>query len=190
MKSIKNTRTLVLSALLAALTYIATSVIKIPTPTMGYVHIGDSFVLLSGFLLGPVAGGLSAGIGSMLSDLLGGYATWAPGTFTIKLATAMTAALVFRALSRSSDNKNRLHLFPKTILAGIAGEAVMIFGYFLYNILMLTIVNAGSESITLSAAIAESLAEIPFNVAQAVVGIGLSTVLLPVTIGLPKKQLS
>jgi len=190
MKSIKNTRTLVLAALLAALTYIATTVIKIPTPTMGYVHIGDSFVLLSGYLLGPIVGGLSAGIGSMLSDLLGGYATWAPGTFTIKLATAMTAAAVFKVLGRNAGNKNRLHLFPKAILAGVAGEAVMIFGYFLYNILMLTVVNVGSESITLSAAIAESLAEIPFNVAQGIVGTGLSALLLPVTIGLPARQLS
>ncbi|MCR5746657.1 MAG: ECF transporter S component [Lachnospiraceae bacterium] len=186
----KNTQTLVLAALLAALTYIATTVIKIPTPTFGYVHIGDTFVLLSGFLLGPVIGGLSAGVGSMLADLLGGYAIWAPGTFTIKLATAMAAAAVFRALNKPSGNNKRLHLLPRAIVAGIAGEAVMIFGYFLYNILVLTLVNTGAESITLSAAVAESLAEIPFNAVQAVVGIGLSNVLLPVTTKLPARQVN
>ena len=46
-------RKLVMAALLAALTYVATTVIKIPTPTGGYVHPGDGMVLLSGWLLGP-----------------------------------------------------------------------------------------------------------------------------------------
>lgn len=45
-------RKLVMAALLAALTYVATTVIKIPTPTGGYVHPGDGMVLLSGWLLG------------------------------------------------------------------------------------------------------------------------------------------
>ncbi len=177
----KNTRILVIAALLAALTYIATTVIKIPTPTLGYVHIGDGLVLLSGLMLGPVTGGLAAGIGSMLADLLGGYAVWAPGTFLIKAATAMTAALVFKALYKPSENKTRPYLLPKAVAAGIAGEAVMILGYFIYNIFIITVVNAGSESITLSAAIAESLAEIPFNVMQAVTGITLMAILLPLS---------
>ena len=170
-----KTRTLVLAALMAALTYITTTVVKIPTPTMGYVHIGDSFVLLSGIILGPVTGGLSAGIGSMLSDLLGGYPLWAPGTFTVKLLTAMVAGQVYK----------RLHLSAKALISGIAGEVVMIIGYFLYNIVMLTIFNVGSEAVTLYAAAFQSLTEIPFNVAQAVVGIAIASVLLPVLKRLP-----
>ena len=71
-------RKLVMAALLAALTYVATTVIKIPTPTGGYVHPGDGMVLLSGWLLGPWWGGAAAGIGSMLVDLLGGYPSFAP----------------------------------------------------------------------------------------------------------------
>ena len=72
-------RKLVMAALLAALTYVATTVIKIPTPTGGYVHPGDGMVLLSGWLLGPWWGGAAAGIGSMLVDLLGGYASFVGG---------------------------------------------------------------------------------------------------------------
>ena len=53
----KKVRKLVVSALMAALTYVATMVIRIPSPMDGYVNLGDCFVLLSGWLLGPWYGG-------------------------------------------------------------------------------------------------------------------------------------
>ncbi len=182
MKNLKNTQLLVSAALLAALTYVATTVFRFPTPTFGYVHIGDGFVLLTGFLLGPVTGGLSAGIGSALSDLLGGYAVWAPGTFVIKFLTALTAALVLRGFT----GKDKRHPNPlQTALSGLMGEAVMILGYFLYNIFMLTVINAGVSEVTLYAAAAESLAEIPFNAVQGAFGVVISAILLPALSRIP-----
>ncbi len=175
MSDLKNIKVIVTGAMLAALTCVATMVIKIPTPTTGYVHPGDCFVLLAGYLLGPAAGGLSAGIGSMLSDLLGGYAVWAPGTFVIKLATAAAAAG-----SYSWFSKRNFKTAAKIITSGVIGELVMITGYFLYNIMILTVVNTGAEAVALGTAITQSAAEIPFNVAQGVTGIVLSTILLPV----------
>ena len=79
----KNIRKLVLAALLAALTAVATMIIRIPTPTQGYIHLGDGMVLICGILLGPGLGALAAGIGSMMADLIGGYMAWVPGTFAI-----------------------------------------------------------------------------------------------------------
>ena len=70
----KNIRKLVLAALLAALTAVATMIIRIPTPTQGYIHLGDGMVLICGILLGPGLGALAAGIGSMMADL--SAATW------------------------------------------------------------------------------------------------------------------
>ena len=52
----KNIRKLVLAALLAALTAVATMIIRIPTPTQGYIHLGDGMVLICGILLGPGLG--------------------------------------------------------------------------------------------------------------------------------------
>ena len=49
----KKIRKLVLAALLAALVCVATMVVQIPSPMQGYVNLGDCFVLLSGWLLGP-----------------------------------------------------------------------------------------------------------------------------------------
>ena len=79
----KKVQKLVVSALMAALTYVATMVVRIPSPMNGYVNLGDCFVLLSGWLLGPWYGGAAAGIGSMLTDLLSGYGYYATGTFVI-----------------------------------------------------------------------------------------------------------
>lgn len=59
---------LVLAAMFASMVCVATMVIKIPTPTNGYVNLGDCIVLLSGWLLGPVYGVAAASVGSMLAD--------------------------------------------------------------------------------------------------------------------------
>ena len=71
------------AGLMAALTCFATYIIKVPSPT-GYIHPGDSFVILTGIILGPVYGPLSAGIGSMVADLLAGYPQFAIATLIIK----------------------------------------------------------------------------------------------------------
>ena len=69
-----NLKKIVMTALFAALACVATMSIRIPTPgTGGYIHPGDAIVILSGVVLGPSYGLLAAGIGSAISDLLGGY---------------------------------------------------------------------------------------------------------------------
>ena len=76
---------IVLTALFAALSCVATMSIKLPTPgTGGYIHPGDAMVILSGVVLGPWWGLLAGGIGSAMADLLGGYFVYVPITFAIK----------------------------------------------------------------------------------------------------------
>ena len=58
----KKIRFMVTAAVMAALTYVATTVVRIPAPTGGYVHMGDGLVLLCGWILGPWWGGAAAGI--------------------------------------------------------------------------------------------------------------------------------
>ena len=88
---------LVRAALLAALCFVLTKVVTVPAPT-GYVNLGDCAVLLSAWMLDPLYGGLAAGVGVMLADVLSPYAFYAPGTFVVKFAMAASAALIFRAL--------------------------------------------------------------------------------------------
>ena len=69
-----NLKKIVMTALFAALSCVATMSIHIPTPgTGGYIHPGDAVVILSGVILGPVYGLLAGGIGSAMADLIGGY---------------------------------------------------------------------------------------------------------------------
>ena len=80
------TKRIVMAAMLAALTCVATMVIKIPSPLKGYLNLGDCVVLLAGWMLSPVYGFLAAGIGSALADVFSGYVLYAPATFVIKAA--------------------------------------------------------------------------------------------------------
>ena len=167
-----DTRKTIIAALMAALTCVGTMIIKIPTPTMGYIHPGDGFVLLSGLLLGPLWGGLAAGVGSALSDLIGGYFVYVPATFVIKALTAITGYIVFKVFSKVLKSKTEL---PTLIISGIAGEAVMVLGYFLFEIFMLSVVN----KTTLSAGVIASLAGIIPNIIQGVFGVIISSILYP-----------
>ena len=72
----KKVQKLVVSALMAALTYVATMVVQIPSPMNGYVNLGDCFVLLSGWLLGPWWGVGVAFVASLRRNLPAGR--WAP----------------------------------------------------------------------------------------------------------------
>ena len=142
-------RKLVYSALMAALTYVATMVIQIPSPMQGYVNLGDCCVLLSGWLLGPWWGGAAAGIGSMLTDLLNGYAHYAPGTFVIKGCMAIAAALLAKAMGRKAGGY---------VVSGVVAEIIMVAGYFGYAALLL---GKGIGA----------AASIPGNLVQAVMGL-------------------
>lgn len=162
-----KTRQLVLAALMAALTCVGTMVIRIPTPTNGYIHPGDGFVLLSSLLLGPLWGPLAAGFGSALTDLIGGYFVYVPATFVIKAMTSLTGYAIFRFLSAKVTKD-----LPKLIISGIIGELVMVFGYFAFEIFLL---SEGS----LKAGILASAAGIPANMIQATFGVIICAVLYP-----------
>ncbi len=166
-----NTRTVILAALLAALTTVATMIIRIPTPNFGYIHLGDGLVLVCGILLGPWVGAAAAGTGSMLADLFGGYLVWVPGTFAIKALTAMAGGLLYHYMACHTKFASPV----RTLLCGIPAEAIMVIGYFLYDTAMKTI--SGSS---FAAAAAVTLAGAPFNIVQGLAGVIVAAVLLPV----------
>ncbi len=161
---ITHTKKLILSALLAALTCVATMIIQVPTPTGGYIHPGDGFVLLSGILLGPLLGGLSAGIGSMLADVLTGYIQWAPATFIIKTLAAITGALIYKVIRKNFTVNSNLMI----ILPGIGMGFVVVFGYLSYNTLIL------------GSGFAAAVTGVPTDTLQSVFGIVVASFLLPV----------
>jgi len=141
----------VVAALFTAIVCVATMVVKIPSPaTNGYFNLGDCFVLLSAWYLGPVYGFLAAGTGSALADILSGYVQYAPATFVIKVLMAVAAYFIFKALSKKP--------FIARLTSGIVAEAVMVLGYF------------GYEAVILSYGIGAAGSIFP-NVMQGIVGI-------------------
>ena len=94
----KKLKSLILSAMMAALVCAATMAIQIPSPTNGYVNLGDCFVLLCGFILNPWSAFAAAGIGSALADLLSGYPHYAVATFLIKGCVALCAYILNRTV--------------------------------------------------------------------------------------------
>jgi uncharacterized membrane protein len=161
-----NTKKLVYGALFAALTCVATMSIRIPTPgTGGYIHPGDAMVVLSGIVLGPVYGGLAAGIGSALSDFVGGYYIYVPITFTVKFIIAAVVAILYRKAVTLGIPK-----VPSCIICGIFSTLIVAFGYCFFEYFLY-----GSGA----------FASIPSNLIQGVSGLIFSTILLPVVSQIP-----
>lgn len=152
-----SAKKLVLTALFAALTMLATTFIRIPIP-LGYVNLGDAFVLLSAFVLGPVWGTLAAGVGSAIADVIG-YAVYAPATLIIKSLSALAAYYVYKAVGVATGKP-----IVGEIFAGVALSIIMPLGYFFYEIMFFE-----------TAAVA--IVNLPYNVIQGVVATVIATLL-------------
>lgn len=156
----KQVQRLALGGMLAALVLLATYLIRVPVPaTGGYVHPGDGAIFFAAVLLGPYAA-LIGGIGSALSDLLGGYFVYIAPTFLIKAAMGYLAG---RFARRGKVLRNAL-VFALASL-------VMVLGYFVF------------EGFVYGWAAAA--AAIPPNLAQGAAGVVIGLVLsaLPVSVG-------
>lgn len=155
-----KTQKIVIAAMLAALTCIATMIIKIPSPLKGYLNLGDCVVLLSGWLLSPLYGFLAAGLGSGLADLISGYGVYVPATFIIKGVMAIAAYFGFRFL------QNKVTNISARIVSGIVAEIIMVFGYYVFEGFLY--------------GFGASLVNIPANAVQGVAGLIIGTILVKI----------
>ena len=143
----KKLTKLILSALFAAIIAVSAITIHIPLPSgNGYLNISDTFNILAGIVLGPAYGALAAAIGGGLSDILLGFAFYAPGTAIIKALTPVTAYFVFKAF--------KSHKITGGAVASVLSEIHVPLLYFVYEYFIL--------QYKLSAA-----GNIPFNFIQA-----------------------
>ncbi|MFC2637535.1 MAG: ECF transporter S component [Mitsuokella sp.] len=119
-----KTYSLCMTAVLMALTCIATMVIQIPIP-LGYAHLGDCVILLAVLFLNRRNAVLAASIGSMLADFFTGFAIWCVPTLLIKSAIVLTAHPFCAGRS-----------FPRLLLGGALSMLVMAAGYTLAGALL------------------------------------------------------
>ena len=110
MRSKNPTVNLALTGLMGALVFVATQFFKIEIPVAGdrtMIGFANVFCILSGLLLGPLYGGLAAGIGSGVFDLVGGWASSAPVTLVTKFAMAFLCGLVAWGGDKSGKKLSR-----------------------------------------------------------------------------------
>lgn len=153
-----KTKKIVMAALMAALTCVATMIIKIPSPLKGYVNLGDGIVLAAGWLLSPAYGFLAAGLGSALADIFSGYLVYTPATFVIKGLMALISHFMFAGM------RKRYKTLPSTLISGVTAEILMILGYFVFEGFLY--------------GFAPSAINIPANSVQGVAGLIVGSVLL------------
>lgn len=154
-KEADGARRLVLTGLLAALGCVATMVLVVSSPTGGYMNLGDAVVLLGAYLLGPMYGAVAGGLGPALADLLLGAALYVPATLIIKAGMGLAAGLLYRRLRAKKGG---------FLVCGLAGESLMVAGYWLYDALLMGSLTGAAVGI-------------PSNLVQGAFGIAASTLL-------------
>ncbi|MBE6016827.1 MAG: TIGR04002 family protein [Lachnospiraceae bacterium] len=121
MKSLKK---MTVTGVFTALIFVFTAFIHVPSYT-GYVHLGDSFIFLAASML-PLPYALFAGAaGAVLSDVLTGFAVWAPASLIIKCATVLFFTW-----------KKPTFLTKRNMLALIPAAVLCVGGYYIYEVIL------------------------------------------------------
>ena len=113
------------AALIAALAYVAFAYLKVPitlpSGKQTYLHIGNAFAALGALLIGGPWGGLAAGIGMSLGDLLNGDAIYAVSTVFLKLLIGLLTGLfahhVFRVRECKDEKKTWIFVGLSCLIA-------------------------------------------------------------------------
>lgn len=170
-----TTKKIALVGVLAALTCVA-SAIRIKVPSIvgtSAFHLGNILCALSGILLGPWLGGLAAGLGSALHDILfdPAYISDCWLTFLMKFVYGLMAGLVIRCGRKD-------WAYAKALLATITGALSYALLYFAKTFFYSGLLIKG---LTPAAALLAVEAKIPatmFNVVVAVIAAPLLAVAL------------
>lgn len=160
----KNTKIqdVVLTGMMAALVFVGTYFLKVPTPT-GYTHLGDCIIIATVCLFGTKKGVLAGSIGAGLSDLLGGYMIWVVPTILIKgLMAFVMGTVAYKLLPKVKFN---------WLIGAIVGGMVHTAGYTIANIVFYGLKSA--------------LVEMGINAMQTVCGIVFGAILYSVLRAVP-----
>jgi uncharacterized membrane protein len=104
-----------ITAIFSALVCVATFAFTIYVPhTRGFFNIGETMVYITALLFGPIVGGIAGGFGSMLADLILGYAHYAPATLVIKAFEGLVVGFLGGRTPKASQ-KSRWKLYTSVI---------------------------------------------------------------------------
>lgn len=106
----------------------AANFVSIPIGDISRIHFGNVFCVLSGLLLGPVSGGLCAGLGGFFYDLFNPlYAAEAPITFCMKFVLGFITGYIAFLGNSKGDNS------IKNIVGAVSGSLGYVVVYLCKN---------------------------------------------------------
>ena len=162
---------IVMVGVMAAIVFVLTYFVKIqiPTPTGPVMFkTANIFILLSGLLLGGVRGGLAAGIGSMIYDLLDpAYVTESWVTFIRFFLVAFICGVI--AYARKSNGENKV----QNIIAAAVGAFSSVALYAVQRVVKLMITGS-----SFSAAFVASLPKLSVSAINAVIALVFAVILV------------
>ena len=166
-----TTRKIVFAALMAALVAVGSDLrVKIPVDIGGNsaFHLGNIFCALSGNLLGPWLGGLAAGLGSALHDIVfdPSYISECWLTFLMKGAYGLIAGLIIRIGGKEWG-------YVKAILSSAAGAVTYAVLYLIKSYFKAMIV----EGVAAGAAWLAVIGKLPATIFNAVVAVVFAPIL-------------
>lgn len=112
---------LAIVAVFSALTAALTATLRVPSPTGGYTHIGDTVIYLAALLFGSRVGALVGAIGPTLADVLTGYPRW----YVTVVAHGLQGYIA--GMGKGKKLKTQVALM-------VASGLVMSFTYFVVNV--------------------------------------------------------
>lgn len=135
-RSSKDLRRLTAAAVATALVFLFTFLIRIPT-VVGYIHLGDAFVLLYAALTGDPLALLVGALGEGLADVAAGYFQYVPATMLIKVLIALPVFLNSRKERNGATRGDTYKIVTRnTILFSLISIPVTLGGYFLVDYLL------------------------------------------------------
>jgi len=141
-----NPRTLAVTAVMTAIVFVLTSLVRVPTPAKGYIHLGDAGIFFTALAFGPWIGAAAGGLGTALADAAGGYPQWAPFSFLIHGLEGWAVGWISR----------RWPGMTGLVLSVVVGAIIVVAGYFAAGILL--------------SGIGAAVGELPLNILQVVGG--------------------
>ncbi len=122
-KKRNSTQTLVINALLIALTLVCTMFVNIRLPFVGnggLIHLGNVPLFLAAIIYGKKTGAIAGAFGMGLFDLISGWTAWAPFTFVVVGAMGYVTGLLSEKLPFRPLLSNSIAIFVALIIK-IAG---------------------------------------------------------------------
>ena len=158
-------KTLVLTAIFAAITFLGIQAFRIPMPAAvgtPFVHFGHIFVVLGVLLQGGKRGAVSGTAGLIIFDLLNGFIQDMPQVFIETIIKCLIIGAVFTAFRKAAHGNHKKE-YTGAVICALLYAVMNIAIEFVMGTIKLMILGSG-----FSPAIAGSAASIPATVINAV----------------------